>query len=251
MAIAHPPGRPSRPDPSLFDERGFPWLENGELMDQKSFHERYLRTPEGFKAELIGGGVYIMSSPLRNRHGRSDATTRGWLFNYSLATPGTVVQNNTTVILGDRSEHQPDSALLIRQDHGGRTRDGREDDDYTYGPPELIVEVAFSSRSIDLAAKYRDYEEAGVAEYLVLDLASRRVRWFALHDGRFVPLDPDPDGLLRSRVFPGLWLDPAALVSDNPARVIAALNRGLASPDHAAFVAELARRKAERGPAPG
>ena len=135
---------------------------------------------EGFKAELIGGIVYVMPSPPRIRHGRSDATLAGWLFIYSAATPGTESQNNTTTILGDDSELQPDSALLIRSEYGGQSRDGEGEDDYTYGAPELIVETALSSRSIDLNAKFRDYERAGVREYIVYDLRGKVVRWFIL-----------------------------------------------------------------------
>ena len=233
------------PDPhaGLFDEEGFPWLENGERMDQKMFHERYLKTPEGFKAELIGGIVYVISSPLKNRHGRSDARMSGWLFNYSLATPGTEVQNNTTTILGDENEPQPDSALLIEAESGGQSRDGAGEDDYTYGAPELLVEVAFSSRSIDLGEKLREYERAGVREYLVPDLRGKAMHWHELRDGRLVPLPPDPDGLFRSRIFPGLWFDPVAFFQNDKPALIAALNRGLASPEHAAFVAELQRRR--------
>jgi Uma2 family endonuclease len=229
---------------SFFDEEGFPWLENGERMDQRTFHERYLRMPEGFKAELIDGVVYVMPSPLKIRHGRSDYTLSGWLFTYCVATPGTEGQNNTTAILGEKSEPQPDSALLILPEYGGQSRDG--DDDFTYGAPELIVEVAYSSRSMDLNAKLRDYERAGVLEYIVYDLRNKAVRWHVLHEGRFEPLAPDADGLYRSRAFPGLWLDPAALASGDKAALIAALNRGLASPEHAAFVAELERRRADR-----
>jgi len=61
---------------------------------------------------------------------------------------------------------------------------------------------------------------------------------------------PDPDGQVRpleagdrlsraEEVFPGLWLDPAALVSGDTQTVVAALERGLASPEHAAFVKRL------------
>jgi Uma2 family endonuclease len=185
---------------SLFDPDGFPWLENGERMDQKTFHERYEQTPPGFRAELIGGVVFE-SSPPKIRHGRSDHMISGWLFSYSLATPGTEGQNNTTTILGEESEPQPDSALLILESYGGQSRDG--EDDYTHGAPELIVEVALSTRSIDLNDKLRDYEKGEAREYLVLDLRNRAVRWFENQGGRFVPIGPDEDGLYRSGASPG------------------------------------------------
>lgn len=230
--------------PSLCDPDGFPWLENGECMDQKTFHERYLKTPAGFQAELIGGVVYVMASPLKNQHGRSDARASAWLFFYAMETPGTEVQNNTTTILGETSEPQPDSALLILPEYGGQSRAGT--DDFTYGAPELIVETAFSSRSIDLSEKLRDYERAGVREYVVLELREKAVLWFIAQDGRFAPMAADADGVFRSRVFPGLWLDADALLRNDKRELIAALQRGLGSPEHAAFVADLNARRAPR-----
>ena len=245
MATVENPEAKTTPDADLLDPEGFPWLENGERMDQKTFHERYPRMPPGFKAELVEGIVYVMPSPLRLRHGRNDFELSGCLFLYKAATPGTAGQNNTTTILGDESEPQPDSALLILQEYGGQSRDGEGDDDYTYGAPELIVEVAYSSRSLDLHGKLRDYERAGAREYVVFDLRLRALRWYVLRDGKFEPLPPDPDGIFRSRVFPGLWIDPIALAAKDSAALVATLQRGLASPEHAAFVGELERRRAK------
>lgn len=234
-----------RPDPihGYMDEQGFPWLENGERMTQAEFHARYELLPPGFQAELIGGIVYVVPSPLKLAHGRGDARVTGWLFHYSASTPGTEVQTNATTILDDQSEPQPDASLLILPSHGGQTRDG--DDDYTHGAPELVVEVSNTSRSIDLGDKLRDYERCGVREYVVWNLRARQVLWMVRRDGRFEPLPPDADGLYRSRTFPGLWLDPEALLANDKARLIAALALGLADPAHAAFVAELERRRAE------
>jgi Uma2 family endonuclease len=239
----------TEPEPagSYFDEEGFPWLENGESMDQKTFHERYQKTPPGFKAELIGGIVYVMASPVGSFHAQNDSDTIGWLVYYRASTPGTAVQNNATTILSKESEPQPDSALLIRPEYGGQTRGDGAGGKHTIGAPELVVEVAHSSRSIDLRAKFADYERAGVREYIVLDLRKKAVLWSRLIDGRFVPIPVDPDGLMRSHVFHGLWLDPVALASGEIARVFAALNLGLASPEHAAFVEELRKK----GPAAG
>jgi len=62
------------------------------------------------------------------------------------------------------------------------------------------------------------------------------VAWFALRSGRFEPL-PLAEGVYRSEVFPGLWLEPAAVVRGDVAEVVRVLQQGLASPAHAAFVA--------------
>jgi Uma2 family endonuclease len=243
MATIDRPETVTRDAETFFDPEGYPWLENGEHMDQAKFHARYLNLPPEFKAELIEGVVYVMPSPLKNKHARSDFSLIGWLYVYSASTPGTAGQSNATTILGDKSEPQPDSALLILPAFGGQSRDG--DDDITYGAPELIVEIAWSSRSIDLSAKLRDYERAGVREYVVQNLHDQSIHWHFLQDGKFELLTPGSDGIYRSRAFPGLWLDPIRLFAGDNASVIKMLQQGIASPEHAAFVADLERRRSE------
>ena len=127
--------------------------------------------------------------------------------------------------------------MRILPSRGGRTHDLGI---YIGGAPELVVEVAASSRSIDLGAKLADYERAGVREYLVVTLDPDDVFWHVRRDDRLVRVPPDADGLYRSGVFPGLWLDPAALLADDGPALVAALERGLATEEHAAFVARLA-----------
>jgi Uma2 family endonuclease len=119
-------------------------------------------------------------------------------------------------------------------------------DEYLVGPPELVAEVASSTESIDLHAKRKDYEKSGVQEYLVVALRQKRVFWFVLRQGQYQELPPGPDGLLRSEVFPGLWLDPAALLRQDGQALTEVLRQGLASAEHSAFVARLAAARSAR-----
>src|SRR5205823_6860648 len=89
-----------------------PPLENGDRLDQKTFHERYEAMPPDARAELIGGIVY-MASPHKVAHGRSVDRLRRWLDEYAEATPGTEVLGNTTNILGPESEPEPDACLFV------------------------------------------------------------------------------------------------------------------------------------------
>jgi hypothetical protein len=50
-------------------------------------------------------------------------------------------------------------------------------------------------------------------------------------------------------VFPGLWLDRKGFFERPPRKLYAVLNKGLASPKHAAFVAELEARRKKARPA--
>jgi hypothetical protein len=102
------------------------------------------------KFELIGGIVY-MASPLRRRHGTYHMTLNYALAEYGASTPGVEALDNATAILGEESEPQPDSALRILPEFGGQTK--TDEDDYVVGPPELVAEVAYSSRAIDMHQK--------------------------------------------------------------------------------------------------
>jgi hypothetical protein len=43
------------------ESRTVPPLENGDRLDQRTFHARYVRMPENCRAELIGGIVFMAS----------------------------------------------------------------------------------------------------------------------------------------------------------------------------------------------
>jgi Uma2 family endonuclease len=127
--------------------------------------------------------------------------------------------------------------LLIDPVRGGQAR--LSEDDYIEDAPELVAEVAASSASIDLHTKCHVYRRNGVREYLVWRVLDQEIDWFVLQAGQYERLQPDTQGLLRSEVFPGLWLDTAALLRGDLARVLTAVQHGLTSPEHAALVARL------------
>jgi Uma2 family endonuclease len=216
-----------------------PTLIAGQRLDRATFHERYEAMPPGTRAELIGGVVY-MPSPLSYDHGDQDATVIYWLKRYRRATPGVKVSSNASVFLDDEGEPQPDVLLRILPEYGGQIR---HEGKYLGGAPELVVEVASSSRPVDLGPKFGDYQRAGVLEYVVVALHPNEVFWFVRRGDRLEPWPPGPDGIFRSEVFPGLWLDPEALFLDDMDRLDATLEQGLATPEHAAFVAPLAERR--------
>jgi Uma2 family endonuclease len=116
---------------------------------------------------------------------------------------------------------------------------------YLQGVPELIAEVASSRASSDLHDKLEVFRRNGVREYLVWRVLDREIDWFVLRAGQYEPIATAEDGILRSTVFPGLWLDPAALLRGDLATVLAVVQRRLESPEHAAFQAELKRARRE------
>ena len=213
-----------------------PQLEAGQRLRQAEFMRRYERTPPGFTAELIGGIVHV-PSPVSLAHGRPSNHVSTWLGNYEARTPGVEGLADVTTLMDELGVPQPDAQLRILPEYGGQTRD---QGGYVGGAPELVAEVAKSSWKIDLGPKKADYERAGVKEYIVVTRAPDEVHWYVRRGQKLVAMRRDRDGLYQSKVFPGLWLDPAALLKGDLAGVLAALERGLASPEHAAFVATLA-----------
>ncbi|MFO0953735.1 MAG: Uma2 family endonuclease [Isosphaeraceae bacterium] len=237
MSIAPSPSRPPKAD----EVEMLPPLVAGQRLDQPTFHARYQAMPPHVRAELIDG-VVSMPSPLSREHCRASVFPLTWLDRFAEHTRGVELLDGATVILGGRNEVQPDATLRVLPECGGQTRDEKG---YVAGAPELVVEVSRSSRYVDLGPKFDEYERAGMLEYVVRSVEPDEVLWFAQQEGRFLRVAPDADGLYRSRAFPGLWLDPAALLANDRAGVRVALDRGLASPEHAAFVARLAAARQE------
>lgn len=220
--------------------RTLPPLKEGDRLDQKTFHERYEAMPEHVRAELIGGIVY-MASPQKLPHGRTNRLVGRWIIEYEEATPGTESLPGVTDIMGTASEPEPDEALLILPEYGGQTWENKKG--YLCGAPELIVETSSTTERRDLHAKKADYQKAGVREYVVAALRSQKVFWFTLQRGKYQETKPDADGIYRSKVFPGLWLDPGALLRRDRKKLLAVLRRGIASKEHQAFVHKLAEKK--------
>jgi hypothetical protein len=216
-----------------------PPLENGDRLTRAEFERRYDAMPELKKAELIEGEVYMPSPVRHGRHSNPHIQLAMWLGIYEAYTPGVEAGGNGSIRLDLDNEPQPDGYLIIRPERGGQAR--ISEDDYVEGAPELVGEVAGSSVSYDLGKKRDVYRRNGVREYVVWRVLDGQIDWFVNHEGRFEPMPPAADGILRSTVFPGLWLDPAALVRGDKATVKAVLERGLNSPEHVAFVARLAQ----------
>jgi Uma2 family endonuclease len=205
------------------------------VLTRSEFERRYEAMPWLKKAELINGVVYL-GSPVAIQHANADAHVTSLLTVYAAQTPGVESAGNATVRLDMTNEVQPDALLRIVA--GGQSRAEK----YIEGPPELVAEVASSSVSRDLHSKLALYCRHGVREYVVWRVQEDEIDWFRLDQGEYQPLTADERGIIRSREFPGLWLDRPALLRGNMAAALAVLSEGLASPEHAEFVGRNAAR---------
>jgi Uma2 family endonuclease len=229
-----------RPEVPPIDHDGtIPPLENGDRLTREEFERRYDAMPRLKKAELIEGVVYVPSPVRQRQHGGPHSQLTGWLSYYEALTPGLELGDNSTVRLDENNEPQPDCALFIQPEHGGRIR--IDTDGYISGAPDLVAEVAASSAGYDVNVKLLVYQREKVREYIIWRVLERQIDWYVLREAGYERLTVGDDGILRSTIFPGLWLDPAALIRRDFKTVLAVLQRGTETPEYAAFKADLQR----------
>ncbi|MBW3540106.1 MAG: Uma2 family endonuclease [Planctomycetes bacterium] len=217
--------------------RGVPRLEFGDRLSREEFERRYAAMPNLRKAELIDGMVYLQPAVDDDDQTQPRANLGLWLGQYTSYTDGVEMSQGQSIRLDPFSEPQPDALLRILPTHGGQTVTAA--DGVVEGAPEWIGEIASSTASYDLHDKLEAYRRAGVIEYCVWTIHEQQVLWFRLDDGDYELLKADDDGIHRSRVFPGLWLDARALLAGAMGHVLRTARRGLGTLEHASFVLKL------------
>jgi Uma2 family endonuclease len=220
---------------ALRSERVLP-LQNGDHLTRQEFERRWDAMPRLKRAELIEGRVYLSPPTSIVGHSFPDSFFGTILGLYQAGTPGVKVGHTGSVRLDDENLPQPDLFVMILPDYGGQAK--IDSDDYLEGAPELTVEIAASSASYDLHEKLRLYQRSGVREYLVWRTREEQIDHFVLRGGQYISVSSN-DGMLRSEVFPGLWIDARAFIADDINKAIAGVQKGLASLEHATFVEAL------------
>jgi Uma2 family endonuclease len=186
-------------------------------------------------SDIASGAAVVRIAALWDARNR-DAATSAVLWRESISCRAQALAGFEFEAVEDNMP-QPDGLLFIQPEHWGQVRIGEVG--YIEGAPDLVAEVSSSSASYDLGDKPKAYRRNGVREYVVWRVLDGRIDWFMHREERFEPLPPSPNGILRSTVFPGLWLDPAALVRGDVYGVFAIVQQGLSSHEHADFVARV------------
>lgn len=213
-----------------------PPLHHGDSLTREEFLRRWEAMPGVRHAELIDG-IVAMPSPVSLAHGDYCMPLITWVGLYVAATPGCWAGTETTWLMSTSDVSQPDIALRILPEFGGQSR---VEGVYATGAPELVIEISQSSAARDLGPKLRLYQRSGVREYLTVLLQDEQVIWRELAGGAYQEIPYDVDRVLRSRQFPGLWLAPDALWRQDLPQLLAVVQQGTQSPEHAAFVQRLA-----------
>lgn len=127
--------------------------------------------PEGVRAELIDGEMYMLAAP-NYRHQDISAYLHSTIYSYirskhgecaALAAPFAVFLNND-----DRTYIEPDISVICDK--------SKLNDRGCNGAPDWIIEiVSQSSRPMDYYKKLDKYQAAGVREYWIVDPLKNRV----------------------------------------------------------------------------
>jgi Uma2 family endonuclease len=172
-----------------------------------TFEEFLERIPDNWQAEWVDGEVYVfMATDVR--HARILGFFYGLVSQFvALFDLGEVFFPTFAVHLrGDRSYREPD-VFVVLSEHRNRIRD-----DGLHGPPDLVVEgISDGDPDRDRIDKRREYEAAGVPEYLMIDPREGQedVTYLRLDtEGRYQRVMPDELGRYHSAVLPGFWFDP-------------------------------------------
>lgn len=89
-------------------------------------------------------------------------------------------------------------------------------ENYLNGPADLVVEIVSpESAGRDRGEKFYEYEQAGIAEYWIIDPQKKRVEFYLLdEEGNYQPALSGKKGIFHSRMLPGFWLNVEWLWSD-------------------------------------
>jgi Uma2 family endonuclease len=167
--------------------------------------EEFLEWGDGIRAEWVSGEVEVMR-PVSREH----QLIGGFLFtvlrSFVEARQSGEVFDQTFVMKlgpGQLSGREPD-VMFVAKAGLSRLRDT-----YLDGPAELVVEIV-SPESItrDRQIKPAEYEQAGVREYWLIDPLEREAKFYQLQaDGRYALATVTEEGIYRSVVLEGLWID--------------------------------------------
>lgn len=164
-----------------------------------------------------------MPSPMRFvQHGQPQAAINAWLGFYAAHTSGVHCGGSSTLKIDESNEYEPDGMLFYDKGQVVIAEDG-----YLQGVPELVVEVAASTVAIDSTVKFEVYESKGVKEYLLWNTVATEITWYHRSKEKFVPLKADREGILKSKAFPGLWLNVAAMLGFDQKAVLKTLQLGM------------------------
>lgn len=188
-----------------------------------SFEEFLATVDEGTNAEWIDGEVVRMTPPTEEHARISFFIARVMSGYVNRRRIGGQVFHAEVEMKLERSARQPDVLYIIEE------KRSRYRKVYLDGPGDLAVEVVSpDSRVRDRTEKFREYQQAGVREYWLIDPMQKTAEVYRLAEsGVYELVSPGTPPRLRSEVIPGFWIDPAWLWAESPDEWVAYEEWGL------------------------
>jgi hypothetical protein len=144
---------------------------------------------------------------------------------YRLFSPGFYVCVMAKVQLNADEAEVPGLVAMLNY---GRMKQCKVEDEVFHGPPNFILDVFYSADDPDFLRRRERFCRAGVLEYFVAFQGEQiEYRWHRLTDGKYELVQPDEDGILRSRALPNLWLPRQALLDRDWWAVLGCIERGV------------------------
>jgi len=177
--------------------------------DLVTVEEFYCLVPDGQKADLIDGVIY-MASPDTRRSDRLGGFIKFLMQGYAAVQGlGEVYGSRFAFELSQFRAPEPDAAF-VRTERLHLVSERR-----MVGGPDIAVEiVSRESRQRDYGEKKQLYADAGVSEYWIIDPLQRRVEFHRLHAGRYEPVPLEQNRIFRSAMLEGFWLDVEWLLAE-------------------------------------
>ena len=190
-------------------------------IERISYEEFLEHADEDLRAEWVEGEVIPMS-PASKQHQRLADFLTALLIHFTEAHDlGEVYSAPFQMKTGpDLPGREPD-ILFVARDHLERLQPT-----HLKGPADLAVEIVSpESRGRDRGDKYYEYEQGGVREYWLLDPLRRHAEFYRLgSEGLFQPMAVD-DGVFRSSVLEGLWIEQSWLWEEPPPSLLTVLRQ--------------------------
>jgi len=171
-------------------------------------YEEFLTQYDGTHAEWQDGEVISMS-PVSRRHqdiGAFFLLLLGFYVEYK--SLGKILYSQFQMRLRtQKTGREPDILFVATQNLA------RVQPNYLDGPADLAIEI-ISPESIrrDRDTKFREYQQAGVGEYWLIDPLIQTANFYQLNaEGCCQDTPPDAEGRYVCRALPGLWIAPGRL----------------------------------------
>lgn len=158
--------------------------------------------PEGQRAELIDGKMYMMASPSLN-HQDILVWLTNQIFNFIHSRKGKckVLPAPFGVFIkkDDRNYFEPDISVICKRD--------RLDQKGCHGAPDWVVEIVSpSSRKMDYVRKLPVYKEAGVLEYWIVDYDEQVISVYYLQESD-IPVKYTFQDTIQTSIYEDLAID--------------------------------------------